>query len=562
MNLRQRKAVLFLAAAMTAAALTGCDTVGMIEMSDDSLSDSVQSVTDEASAEATEAASVYPDYPVVYPEIEQHETGDTYEAESCVLGNLTTAAERAGFSGTGYVTGFSADDTDSLAFEVNVPSNQHYDLSFCIASDTAVGCTVFVNDTEFSSFDTMPDDSGAFVVITIYGAFLLNGESEIRLQANDGNIDVDYLKISNNTTLSEISYEADGELSNENAADSAKELMAFLSDCYGEYILTGQYASDETNSEMDLIYKTTGKYPVIRFAAFSNADDSFDSCEEIVDSSVEWYSRGGIVGLMWHWESPGENPSVYAEDTDFDLSSAVTDEDIAALPQEDIKALLDEGKISEECYELILDIDSISQELARLRDLDIPVLWRPIHEGSGDWYWWGAKSCGIGAYTWLWNLMYNRMTEYFELDNLIWVWNGQNANTLVDKDTFDIAALDIYMEEGAEYGSRYEQFAAFQKIVGSDKMIALSECSSIPDIDAAFRDNAVWSFFGLWYGKYLVDENGDYSEAYTSTDELVRAYNSSGALTLDEYIEMKNGTYEESTTEAPTEAQETTASEE
>jgi mannan endo-1,4-beta-mannosidase len=131
------------------------------------------------------------------------------------------------------------------------------------------------------------------------------------------------------------------------------------------------------------------------------------------------------------------------------------------------------------------------------------------------------------------------MTDYFGLDNLIWIWNGQSADSLVDKDTFDIAAVDIYMSEDKEYGSRYEQFAALQKIAGSDKLIALSECSSIPDIDASFRDNAVWSFFGLWYGSYLENDDGTYSDKYMTKDSFIRAYNSSGALTLDEYKNMK-----------------------
>ena len=73
---------------------------------------------------------------------------------------------------------------------------------------------------------------------------------------------------------------------------------------------------------------------------------------------------------------------------------------------------------------------------------------------------------------------------------------------------------------------------------GTIKLIAISECGSVPDIDSSFRDNSVWSFFGIWYGKYIADENGKYSEDFTSRDTLARTYNSDGALTLDEYKEM------------------------
>ncbi|CDD53674.1 beta-mannanase [Ruminococcus sp. CAG:379] len=71
-----------------------------------------------------------------------------------------------------------------------------------------------------------------------------------------------------------------------------------------------------------------------------------------------------------------------------------------------------------------------------------------------------------------------------------------------------------------------------------EKLLALSECSRIPDVDAIFRDNAVWSFFGLWYGDYLVGQDGTLNGKYISTDDLIKYYNSDGTLSLSEYIKM------------------------
>ena len=532
----KKKFALALALITAITAFSGFKSVSKADISmSESQSDSDTSSTDGLENITTEPVATFPDYPVSYPTIEQQDTGNLYEAESCTLGEgLTIAAERTNFSGDGYVTGFGSEGERALSFNIDVPSNQHYDLAFCIASDAAAKCTIFLNDNEISHFSTTND--GVFTIITLYGVFLVKGASTVEIRPEDGDIDLDYLKVSNNTTLSEISYDADGELSNKDAGDSAKELMSFLTENYGDYIITGQYAADETNTELDLVYRTTGKYPVIRFSALENSGDTFDESFKDIDAAADWYRKGGIVGLMWYWESPGKTPSVYAKDTDFKLSDAVTDIDIAKLSQEEIRGLYGEGKISEQCYGLILDIDNMAGQLMSLKNKGIPVLWRPLHEASGDWFWWGAS--GTENYKWLWQLMYTRMTEYFALDNLIWVWNGQSAATLVDSDTFDIAAVDIYMSEDKKYGSRYEQFAALQRIVGSNKLIALSECSSVPDIDAAFRDNAVWSFFGLWYGEYLEDKDGNYSDKYTLKDSFIRAYNSDGAMTLDEYAKI------------------------
>lgn len=524
--------------------LTSCRSKTAVDSVSDVSSDisTTETVTEEIT-EPTEAAVVstappetYPDFPISYPEIEKKSTGDLYEAELAVLseGLITEGAEDTkDFSGDGYVTGFKPED--SVVFNVDVPSNQHYDLSFSIASEKVVNCKVSVNGTEISTFRTV--DDGRFTLITLYGVFLVKGQSDIEISA-DGDMKLDYLKLADNTSLSEIKYSASGEPVNQQAGQSAKELLNFLTENYGRYTLTGQYVSGTDNKEMELVYQTTGKYPVIRFSALHTSGSSFDSMFKEIDACADWYRNGGIVSLMWYWEAPSKKPSVYAEETDFVIADAVTDIDIANLTQEEIRGLYGEGKISEQCYGLILDIDNMAGQLMSLKNKGVPVLWRPLHESAGEWFWWGGDT---ESYKWLWNLMYRRFTEYFALDNLIWVWNGQSESTLVDKNTFDIASLDIYMGSDKDFGSRYEQFLALQKIVGEDKLIALSECSEIPDIDTSFRDNAVWSFFGLWYGKYISDGNGGFSEEFMDKDTFIKIYNSDGVISLDEYITLCGG---------------------
>lgn len=552
---------LALSCTMALAVMTSCQNkdVKKTSESESYISETETLPTENITTEIAETTTLtahetFPDFPISYPEIEKKDTGDLYEAESAwlseglVIEGLENTDEtsvnpsesnenNAPFSGEGYVTGFKPDGSTSVIFNVDAPSNQHYDLSFSIASEHLVNCRISLNGNEITTFKTMND--GEFTLITLYGVFLVKGISEIEIRPLDGNIKLDYLKLSNNTSLSEIKYNAESERVNINAGESAKKLMNFLTENYGQYTITGQYASSPENKELELIYQTTGKYPAIRFSALHTSGSSFNSMFKELDACADWYKKGGIVSLMWYWEAPSEKPSVYAEETDFKLSDAVTDIDIAELTQEEIRGLYGEGKISEQCYGLILDIDNMAGQLISLKNKGIPVLWRPLHEASGDWFWWGAS--GVDDYKWLWNLMYKRFTNYFELDNLIWVWNGQSESTLVDKDTFDIASLDIYMSTDKNYGSRYEQFLALQKIVGEDKLIALSECSNIPDMDDSFRDNSVWSFFGLWYGKYLSDENGGFSETYMSRDAFIRAYNSDGALSLDEYITLCGG---------------------
>lgn len=500
----------------------------------------IEETTAKSTAEATttEPVETFPDYPVTFPEIEKKQSGNLYEAEKAELkGGAAVDTNKPEFSGDGYVTKFGSEGNASVVFEIDVPSNQHYDLSFNILSEKAVNCRLKLGDEQLTVFKTT--DNNQFTYITVYGVFLTKGKQKLEITPENGEMCLDYLKIENNTSLSDISYDAKGELVNKNAAKSAKELMSFLSENYGKYMITGQYAYGGDNSELDLIYRTTGKYPVIRCSNFEVSHGDLDESFREVDAAAEWYLNGGISCVSWYWKSPSDKKSAMtADDTDFDLSKAVTEEKIAELTEEELRELYSKGNISKECYGLILDIDNMAGQLTSLKNRGVPVLWRPLPEGYGDWYWWGAK--GPDAYKWLWNLLYERLTKYFELDNLIWIWNGQSDTTLVDRRTFDIAAVDLYVKNEKDYGNRfYEEFAAVQKFVGSDKLIAISECGSIPDIDAAFRDNAVWSFFSVWYGKYIQNEKGEYSEEFTSKDAMIRAYNSDGAMTLDEYRKLR-----------------------
>lgn len=538
----------FISVAVTAVvsvlAVTACSSNKNSEESSESSVTTAETVTESVTEPVTEAVTEPPteviqETPVSYPEIEHSYAGDLYEAERERLSNgLIPANERYGYSGGGYVTGFGTDGQTSLKFRIDTPTTQHYDLSFGVASDNNVSCRVMLDGSELCRFETGAD--GQFQKITYYGVFLEKGHAEIEVIPENGEIMLDYLDVENSYSINNISYETDGTPVNPNASDETEKLMKFLSDNYGKYTITGQYVSGADNAEIELIHEITGQYPAIRFSAVSDtkATDNVDAC-------IQWSEKGGINGITWEWNSPSVQSSVYASESDFSIWNAFTYEDISMYSADEILNLLNTGVISQDCYNLVTAMDEMAQnQLIPLKEKGIPVLWRPLYEASlgyesaeGGTYWWGAG--GAETYRWLWNLMYNRYTNYFGLDNLIWVWNGMSNAYSVDGSTYDIASYDLYT--GTEkFGSRSQQLIAVQKYING-KLIAVSECSNVPDINSLFRDNSVWSFFGLWNGEYITDGNGNYSEQYTTKDELINAYNSEGSLTLDEYKLLHDG---------------------
>ena len=514
-------------AALSAFSMTACNKVKNTEEKNSSSEISTTTAADTVStdtATTTEPMTTFTQAAVTTPKIKKQDFYSLYEAEDAKLSDdLKVSFERDDYSGDGYVKGFT--DKSSIVFDVKATADQHYDLSFSIASDSVADCHLTLDGDVISTFRTQ--EGGAFTYITVSGVYMKKGASKLELTVSGGTIDIDYLKVENSDVHSKANTKTSAETSVKKSASSAKELKKFLADSYGKYIITGQYVSDNTDKEIDLVYRTTGKFPVIRFSDMDISEGTADT-----DAIKAWHEKGGISCVSWYWSAPSKKSGVRTEDTDFSLGNAVTDEDVASLSQDKIKSMVKKKKISEECSLLIADIDAMAEKLKGLGDT--PIMFRPLPEGCGDWYWWGAE--GADAYKWLWELIYKRMAEYHKLDNLLWVWNGQNKDSLVDN--FDIAAADLFINGGKDYGERFsEAYAAIQGYAGKDKIIGITECGSVPDTDTAFRDKAVWSFFGLMGGEYVSDSKGEYSEQYTSKDALIKAYNSEGTLTLDEIEE-------------------------
>ena len=166
------------------------------------------------------------------------------------------------------------------------------------------------------------------------------------------------------------------------------------------------------------------------------------------------------------------------------------------------------------------DLSKVAGYLKRLQDAGIPALFRPLHEAAGDyswgpWFWWGNS--GVEATKALWRYMYDKLTNEYGLNNLIWVWTmqSQDAGALASaqtvaaaypgSDCVDIVGADIYPD--ATLTDQSDVFYLLNQVVGGKKMVALSECGNLVDPAKAQQKNALWSFFMQWYD---MDESGTY----------------------------------------------------
>ncbi|WP_058302669.1 glycosyl hydrolase [Gorillibacterium timonense] len=337
------------------------------------------------------------------------------------------------------------------------------------------------------------------------------------------------------TNLRRDRYQVEPKLVNPRADQTARRLMAYLCDTYGKHMLTGQQIGVHSTPEMEILHRETGFYPAVGgfdFMDYSPGRANQGAVCHDTDHALRWWEEGGIVTFCWHWTAPRDmmdlpnnkkwEKGFYTEATTFDVEQAMSDP-------------------SSEGYQLLVrDIDAIALQLKRLMKAGVPVLWRPLHEASGGWFWWGAK--GPKPYLALWGLLYERLTHHHELNNLIWVWNGQHKDWYPGDETVDIIGEDIYPPK-RDYSPQADRFDTALAYTSSSKIIALSENGILPDPDQMLTENVRWAWNCTWYGEFLYtrDEEGKlpYSEEYTEHSMLQKLYRHPFSITRDQLPNLK-----------------------
>lgn len=482
--------------------------------------------TNDDSKADEQALKSYEETKIVANAIPYVKFSKSVEAETgAVSGKAKVKSDRKGHKGKGYVTNISAEEDWSR--EIELTDSQYYDLTITVASDVPCVNGIAVNGKKLQDFSA--SGSGKFEKVTFKNIYIEKGKTAISVIPVDGGLDVDCLTLTASEDISKLDLTiSKPALSNKDSDYNAKALYQYLCESYGKQVLLGQHDTIGTSAETDMIYKTTGKYPAIRFGdlMLATEKDSITTDTEM-NIAMDWASKDGIVGYMWHWAAPDDKREYYADQTDFDIKKAVTKENIAQLSLEDIKKLQKDGKVSKECVAVVQDIDTVSEKLSTLRDEGIAVLWRPLHEASNGDFWWGNDK---EAYKWLWKLMYERQTKYHKLNNLIWVWSAQNADWYVGDEYCDVLSCDVYDD-----GNKDAQvnIMLFLQSISKNKPIAMSECGSFPDIQSIADKKAMWAFIGQWGGNYLMTDDGKLAEENNTAAELIKMYNNNLTLTRD-----------------------------
>lgn len=299
----------------------------------------------------------------------------------------------------------------------------------------------------------------------------------------------------------------------ENAQTNEKtmEVWNYLRSVYGKQVITCQQMMGNECYEDLVFYNATNDLTAMKGYDFIFCTGSHHS-DDMIDEAIEWSKEsGGLCAFTWHWNVPKDidNPDggyafYTSEITNFSQVNAVTPG-------------------TKEYETVIHDIDLIATKIQRMESEGVTILFRPLHEASGAWFWWGLQgrdSATNEVFQKLWYMIYDRLENYHKLTNIIWVWNGQNPHTAIHPNAFDIEGIDRYYDQediSAEalstyYEKCYGELAGYDKycaeLAGMDstgKMMALTECGYIPDPDGIKAANTMWLYYMVWNGDFIYE---------------------------------------------------------
>ena len=135
--------------------------------------------------------------------------------------------------------------------------------------------------------------------------------------------------------------------------------------------------------------------------------------------------RGGVVTLSWH----AHNPYTGGDAWDVSAGKAV------------VESVLPGGENHEKF------VGWLDAAASYVKSLGVPVIFRPWHEHTGSWFWWGADECTPEQYNALWKMTWER----FKGVDALW---AVSPNSLDDIESWtvrypgdeyvDIVGLDCY----------------------------------------------------------------------------------------------------------------------
>ena len=161
----------------------------------------------------------------------------------------------------------------------------------------------------------------------------------------------------------------------------------------------------------------------------------FDKMKQFIRQG---YNRGGAITISWHFTNPLNGKSAWD----------VTPGSVASILP---------GGAKHNLYLVYLDrLAAFLQDLKGAKGEAIPVLFRPFHELTGNWFWWCQNVCTPAEFTGLWKFTVDYLRHTKKLHNLLYVYNTAEFNSkehflerYPGDDYVDVISFDTYQHPNA-----------------------------------------------------------------------------------------------------------------
>lgn len=229
-----------------------------------------------------------------------------------------------------------------------------------------------------------------------------------------------------------------------NATPETQELYQKLASIQGKNMLFGHHLSNVmgvgyTDWKQKLnssdVVKSVSDYPALFGFDFGRG---FSRQMAAVKTAAK---LGGIITISDHMPNP-HKPKTYKH---------------IKGSENELKAALPGGEYHDV---LLARLDSVA-DFANKAIIDgkkIPIIYRPWHEHTGGWFWWGSKSSTPEEYIQLWRFTVEYLRDIKGVNNLIYAYSPSQFNDDYSSyeyrnpgsEYFDIAGIDIYTTSGDE----------------------------------------------------------------------------------------------------------------
>jgi mannan endo-1,4-beta-mannosidase len=292
---------------------------------------------------------------------------------------------------------------------------------------------------------------------------------------------------------------------NPNATPEARDLLKRICEVTGKGILTGQHNNPNMrNRDTGWIHEATGRYPAIWGSDFGftggEDGDAITHRNLMIEEAKRQHAAGSIVYLCWHMLKPTDDEPGPDDAFRTSVQTRLTDDQWLELIASDSPLHRRWEKY----------MDTAAEYLKQLQDAHIPVMWRPMHENNGSFFWWGGRPGQYGT-AMLYREVYNRMVNVHHLNNLIWVWNqngpapgGQFYDYYPGAQYCDIVSYDNYSELDDRY---YQEILT----IANGKPVGFGEVPAPPPPEV-LASQPKMTFYMTWAGMSGAGPAGRFGE--------------------------------------------------